>query len=133
VRVLAFAPSASAVVEDGAVTARGFPMTGVTVPSFPNRITVPVVLAVCAPVGTDHDPRRYIVARSPSGERLSALECAWHWPDPDDEPVKFRVFAHQLPIVVQSAGVYSIGLCHNPDATQPAYVFPLSVRSSRLP
>jgi hypothetical protein len=129
VRILAFAPSAGAVIEDGGVTARGFPMTSVYVPTFPTQITVPLVLAVCSQAGTDHDPRRYIVARSPSGERLTVLECSWHWPDQDGEPVKFRVFAPQLSIPVQSPGVYAIGLCHNPDATQPAYVVPLPVKA----
>lgn len=126
-RVLAFAPSGSAVIEDGSVTARGFPMTSFVISQFPARITVPVVLAVCASTGTEHDPRRYIVARSPKGERLSVFECRWHWPDEEGEPFKFRVFAHQLPIPVQSPGVHLVGLSHSPDATEPAYAFPLSV------
>jgi hypothetical protein len=128
VRVLAFAPSASAVIEDGGVTTRGFPLTNVYLARLPAQITVPLVLAVCTQAGSDYDPRRYIVARSPSGERLSVLECSWHWPDQEGEPFKFRVFAHQLPIAVQFAGVHTIGLYHSPDATQPAYVFPLPVK-----
>jgi len=129
VRVLAFAPSASAVIEDGGVTARGFPLTSFYVAQFPAQITLPLVLAVCARAGSDYDPLRYIVARSPNGDRLSVLECRWHWPDQDGEPVKFRVFAPQLTIAVPSAGVLTIGLYHSPDATQPAYVFPLPVKA----
>jgi hypothetical protein len=128
-RVLAFAASGGAVIEDGSLTARGFPLTSVYVASFPARITVPLVLAVHAQTGSDHDPRRYIVARSPLGERLNVLECSWHWPDPEGEYFKFRVFAPQLTITVQSAGVYTIGLCHSPDATEPAYAFPLPVKA----
>jgi hypothetical protein len=127
VRVLAFAPAVSAVIEDGAVTARGFPMTNFYLPRFPAQITVPLVLAVCAQAGSDYDPRRYIVATSPNGEQLSVLECGWHWPDQEGQPFKFRVFAPQLPIQVQFAGVYTIGLYHGPDATQSAYAFPLPV------
>jgi hypothetical protein len=127
-RVLAFAPSGSAVIEDESLTARGFPLTSLYIAKFPARITVPLVLAVYTQAGNDHDPRRYIVARSPNGERLSVLERSWHWPDQEGEPFKFRVFAPQLPLVVQSPGVYTIGLYHSPDATQPAYAFPLPVK-----
>lgn len=128
-RVLAFAASASAVIEGEAVSARGLPITALYLPRFPTRITVPLVLAVCTRAGSDYDPRRYIVARSPDGERLSVVECSWHWPDQEDEPFKFRVFAPQLTIAVQSAGVYPIGLCHSPEATEPAYVFPLLIKA----
>lgn len=79
---------------------------------------MPLVLAVYTRTGTDHDPRRYVVARSPSGGRLSVLECSWRWPDPEGELFK-------------SAGVHTIGLYHSPDATQPAYAFPLSVQVGR--
>ncbi len=128
-RILAFAASGGATIEDGAVSARGLPITALYVPNFPTRITVPLVLAVWARAGSDYDPRRYIVARSPDGERLSVFECSWHWPDQDDEPFKFRVFAPQLPIPVQSAGAYTIGLCHSPEATDPAYAFPLLIKA----
>jgi hypothetical protein len=130
VQILAFAASGSAVIEDEAVSARGLPITALYLRRFPTRITVPLVLAVWARAGDDYDPRRYIVARSPDGERLSVFECSWHWPDQEDEPVKFRVFAPQLPIAVQSAGAYTIGLCHSPDATDPAYAFPLLIKAA---
>jgi len=128
-RVLAFAASVKAVIEDGGVTASGFPMTSFYIPRFPAQITVPMVLAVCAQAGGDYDPRCYIVARSPHGDRLSVLACGWHWPDKDGEPVKFRVFAPQLSITVQFAGVHTIGLFHSPDATDTAYSFPLPVKA----
>ena len=53
-RVVAFAPSLSAVEEDaGGVNIKGFPMTGCYVNSFPAQITVPMVVAVTALGGTD--------------------------------------------------------------------------------
>ena len=81
-RVVAFAPLLRAVLEDtGGVRADGFPMTSAQVTSFPAQINVPLVLAVYTQRGTDHDPRRYIVARSPAGVRVGILECTWQWPD----------------------------------------------------
>jgi hypothetical protein len=126
--VIAFAPSLKAVLEEsGGVTTDGFPMTSAHVTSFPAQITIPLVLAVYTQGGTDYDPRRYVVARSPSGERLAAFECAWHWPDNPGVPVKFRVFVHHLAMVVQSAGVYTVGLYDSPDATETDHRFPLPV------
>ena len=56
-RVVAFAPSLSAVEEDaGGVNIKGFPMTSCYVNSFPAQITVPMVVAVTALGGTDYDP-----------------------------------------------------------------------------
>ena len=95
--VLAFAPSTRAVALDaGGVRSDGFPMTSAYVDTFPKQITIPLVLAVYTQGGIDYDPRRYIVARSPDGERLSTLECTWHWPDKPGVPVKFWV-THPLP------------------------------------
>jgi hypothetical protein len=126
--VLAFAPSLRAVLQDaGGVAAEGFPMTSASVESFPAHITISLVMAVYTQGGSDYDPRRYIVARSPEGERLNVLECAWHWPDTPGVPVKFRVFAHYLPLIVRSAGVHTIGLYDSPDATETDHLFPLPV------
>jgi hypothetical protein len=128
VHVVAFAPSLSAEVNDtGGVNARGFPMTSCHVESFPARITVPLVLAVYTQGGTDYDPQRFIVARSPRGETAGVLECRWHWPDNPGAPVKFRVFAHQLPLHVHSAGMYTVGLYDSHDAAETAHLFPLPV------
>ena len=127
-QVIAFAPSLKAVLQDaGGVTTDGFPMTSAQVSSFPAQITVPLVLAVYTQGGTDYDPRLYVVAKSPKGERISAFECAWHWPDNPGVPVKFRVFVHHLAMTVQSAGVYTVGLYDSPDATETDHSFPLPV------
>ena len=126
--VVAFAPSTRAVVQDaGGVRLDGFPMTSAHVDSFPKQITIPLVLAVYTQGGSDYDPRRYIVARSPEGIRVGALECTWHWPDNPGVPVKFRVFAYHLPMMVDSAGVYTVGLYDEPDATETDHLFPLPV------
>lgn len=126
--VVAFAPSLSAVVDDaGGVNAQGFPMTSCRVESFPAHITVPLVLAVYTQGGTDYDPQRFIIGKSPRGETVGVLESRWHWPDNPGAPVKYRVFAHQLPLHVSTAGVYTIGLYETRDATETAHQFPLPV------
>lgn len=127
-RVVAFAPSLSAVSQDsGGVTAEGFPMTSCYVDSFPTQITVPIVVAVCSAGGVDYDPRKCIIATSPADERVGALEFAWHWHDNPPVPVKFRVFAQYLPMRVPSAGVYTLGLYDTLDDTESEHLFPLPV------
>jgi hypothetical protein len=126
--VLAFAAARKAVLEEaGGVTAEGFPMTSCYVESLPTQITVPLVLSVYTAGGTDYEPRRFLVAKSPDGERVGLLEFAWQWPDNPGVPVKFRVFAHQLSITVYSAGVYTVGLYDDPEATEAEFSFPLPV------
>jgi hypothetical protein len=102
-------------------------MTSAHVDSFPKQITIPMVLALYAQGGGDKDPRVYIRADSPDGERLSVLECSWHWPDNEGAPVKFWVLTRNLSFVVNSTGVYSIGLYDRLDATEPIHLFPLPV------
>ncbi len=136
--VVAFAPSTKAVAhETGGVALDGFPLTSAYVDTFPKQITIPLVLAVYTQGGSEYDPRRYIVARSPEGEYVGSLECAWHWPDNPGTPIKFRVFAYHLPVVVHHAGVYNIGLFDSLDATETDHLFPLPVTGStrycRLP
>src|SRR4051812_8312196 len=124
--VVAFAPSTRVVVNDeGGVRADGFPMTSAHVEDFPQQITIPVVLAAYTEGGSDYDPRLYIAAKSPQGERISTVECSWHWPDKPGAPVKFWVLSQQLPLRVQSAGLHTIGLYDNPDATENDHLFPL--------
>lgn len=127
-RVVAFAPSLSAVEEDaGGVNIKGFPMTACYVDSFPAQITVPMVVSVCALGGQDYDPVRFIVATSPEGERVGSLEFGWHWPDNPPTPVKFRVFTQYLPMRAEHAGVYTIGLYESLDQTESEHLFPLPV------
>ena len=42
-------------------------------------------------------------------------------------PVKFRVFTQYLPMRVEAAGVYTIGLYNNLDETETDVLFPLPV------
>jgi hypothetical protein len=126
--VIAFAPAA-AVVEDesGGLHTQGFPMTSAHVDGFPQQLTLPLVLAVHTQGGTDYDPRLYIAAHSPEGDRLGVLECAWHWPDEPGQPVKYWVLTRYLPFVVQSPGLYTIGLYDSLQATETDHLFPLPV------
>ncbi len=102
-------------------------MTSNYVDSFPTQITVPVVVAVSSAGGSDYDPKKYIIATSPDDERVGALELTWQWPDNPPVPVKFRVFAQHLPVRVQSAGVYILGLYDSLDDTETDHLFPLPV------
>ena len=127
-RVIAFAASLSAVDEEaGGVTAKGFPMTSCFVDNFPAQITIPMVVAFCAAGGADYDPVQYIVATGPDGERVGALEFGWHWHDNPPSPVKYRVFAQHLPIRVESAGLYTIGLYDSLHASESEHIYPLPV------
>lgn len=127
-RVVAFAPSLSAVEEDaGGVNVKGFPMTSCYVNAFPAQITVPMVVGVCALGGQDYDPVKVIIATSPEGERVGSLEFGWHWHDNPPTPVKFRVFTQYLPMRVESAGVYSIGLYDSLEDDETEVLFPLPV------
>ena len=122
-----FAASRRAVLEEaGGVTAEGFPMTSCLVESFPTQITIPLVLGVHTTGGTDYEMRRFIIAKSPEGERMGLLDFAWQWPDNPGTPVKFRVFAHYLSISVYFAGVYTVGLYVDPEG-EPEVAFPLPI------
>ena len=127
-RVVAFAASLSAVEEDaGGIAVKGFPMTSCYVNNFPAQITVPMVVAVTTLGGTDYDPVKVIVATSPEGERVGSLEWGWHWDDNPPTPVKFRVFTQYLPMRVEAAGVYTIGLYDGLDSPGTDYLYPLPV------
>ena len=127
-RVVAFAPALSANEEDaGGVAVKGFPMTSCYVNNFPAQITVPIVVAVTALGGTDYDPVKVIVATSPEGERVGSLEFGWHWNDNPPTPVKFRVFTQYLPMRVEEAGVYTLGLYDSLEDTESEHLFPLPV------
>ncbi|AQT78961.1 hypothetical protein B1R94_06300 [Mycolicibacterium litorale] len=127
-QVFAFAASRTASLEEvGGVNAGGFPMTSCYVENIPAQISVPLVLAVHTPGGSDYQVRRYIIAKSPAGERVGMIEVGWDWPDEPGFPVKFRVFAPPLPMTVYSPGVYTIGLYEHPDSEEPEFSFPLPV------
>jgi hypothetical protein len=127
-RVVAFAASLSAIDEDaGGITAKGFPLTSCYVDNFPAQITIPMVVAFCALGGADYDPVQYIIATSPDGERVGALEFGWHWHDNPPAPIKFRVFAQHLPMRVESAGLYTIGLYDSMHSAESDHIYPLPI------
>ncbi|AMO63037.1 Uncharacterised protein [Mycolicibacterium phlei] len=127
-QVTAFAAAQNArLLESGGVSADGFPMTSCQVASFPIQMTVPLVLSVYASGGTEYQPHRYIIAKSPEGERVGLLEFAWEWPDNPGVPLKFRVFAHHLPMTAYGPGVYTIGLYEDPEGGEPEFEFPLPI------
>lgn len=127
-RVVTFAPSLTAVeAEDGGLILKGFPMTSAFVDVFPAEITIPVVLVVAAVCGDEYDPMLYITATSPRGERLSTMQFGWRWDDLADSLVKFRVFAQQLPVQIESDGVYTLSVYENLDDAEPDATFPLPV------
>ncbi|BBY59538.1 hypothetical protein [Mycolicibacterium sarraceniae] len=126
-QVITFAAAREAGLEEtGGVIAEGFPMTSCYVHRFPAQITVSVILAVYTSGGSEYEPRRFVVAKSPDGQRVGSLESVWHWPDKPGSPFKFRVFAHRLPLEVPMSGVYSIGLYEDVDA-EPEAAFPLPI------
>jgi len=130
-RVVAFAPALSTTDDAaGGVVIKGFPMTLCQVKGFPNQVTIPVVVAVCAAGGSDYNPRMYIVVTSPEGERVGSLEFSWEWPDNPPQPVKFRVFSQYVPIRVEHAGVYTLGLYDSLEATHSDNLFPLPIIKS---
>jgi hypothetical protein len=56
---------------------------------------------------------------------VGSLEFGWHWPDNPPTPVKFRVFTQFLPIQVNEAGVYTLGLYDSLEDTETEHLFPL--------
>ncbi|WP_246230821.1 hypothetical protein [Mycolicibacterium sediminis] len=102
-------------------------MTSAHVDVFPRQITLPLVVAVYASGGTEHDPVLYVVAKSPEGERLGSLEIRWQWPDTPGAPLKHWVTTRPFPFQVTGPGTYSIGLYETPDAADTDVLFPLTV------
>lgn len=127
-RVVAFAPSLLAEeAQDGGVNMRGFPMTSAFVDLFPVEITVPIVLGVCALSGAEYNPTQYIAVTSPTGERVSTMQFGWQWDDVPGLPVKYRAFVQYLPLHLESAGVYTIGLYDTPECDASEHTFPFPV------
>ena len=125
-RVVTFAPSLTVSEdEDGGVSGRGFPMTVGFVDQLPADITIPVIVAVCALCGDEYDTSLFIGVTSPEGERVSTMQFNWHWEDNPEGPVKYRVFAQQLPVPVVSPGIYTLGLYESLEATETEYIYPL--------
>lgn len=129
--VATLAPAVKAVqLDTGGVNAEGFPLTSYNVNVLPAQITLPVVISLYSPGGSDYHPHLYLIASSPRGNRIAGVQFDWHWPDNPGSSVKYRVFVQHLTMTAETAGVYTIGLYDDPDSAQALQVYPLPV--SRL-
>lgn len=127
-RVVTMAPALSATEEEsGGLSLRGFPMTSCFVDVLPVEITIPVVVTVCALDGDEYTPALYLIASSPTGDRVSTMEFRWAWPDSEDLGVKYRAFVQYLPLYLETEGTYLLSLHDTPDGGPTDYTFPLPV------
>jgi hypothetical protein len=99
--------------DDGALSATRIPTTCYETDEIPVSAEVPVVLVVHARAGGDYDPQLYIVCKDPAGVRRGSVQAAWHWPDEDNKPSKYRCFTQKIPFEIDSAGEYTIGVYYD--------------------
>ncbi|MGO9154669.1 hypothetical protein [Mycobacterium sp.] len=99
--------------DDGALSATRIPTTCYEIDEVPLSAEVPVVLVVHARAGGDYDPQLYIVCKDPAGVRRGSVQAAWHWPDDDNKPSKYRCFTQQIPFEIESEGEYTIGVYYD--------------------
>jgi hypothetical protein len=99
--------------DDGALSATRIPTTCYEIDEVPLSAAVPVVLVVHARAGGDYDPQLYIVCKDPAGVRRGSIQAAWHWPDDDDKPSKYRCFTQNIPFEIESEGEYTIGVYYD--------------------
>ena len=95
---------------DGALSATRIPTTSYEIDEVPLAAEVPVILVVHARAGADYDPQLYLVIKDPAGVKRGGVQAAWHWPDEDDKPSKYRCFTQTIPFEIASAGEYTIGV-----------------------
>jgi hypothetical protein len=99
--------------DDGALSATRIPTTCYEIDEVPLSAEVPVVLVVHARAGGDYDPQLYIVCKDPAGVRRGSVQAAWHWPDEDNKPSKYRCFSQQFPFAIETEGEYTIGVYYD--------------------
>jgi hypothetical protein len=116
--VAALVVAGSANIDDSAIDATRLPITSYEVTQTPRWLTVPLVLVVHAATGGDFDPEIFIVSKDPSGTIRGTIRSAWQWPDDPDKPFKYRCFAPQLSMAIETTGEYTIGAYHDPEATR---------------
>jgi hypothetical protein len=104
-----FVARSAAFDEHGAINAMSIPMAWFQVDQMPLWARVPVVLVVHSPSGGDYDPELHVVCKDPSGAPCGSLRAAWHWPDDENRPSKFRCFTQELTFPVESEGEYTVG------------------------
>jgi hypothetical protein len=127
--VAALLVAGSATLEDdGAINATRIPTTCFEVDQIPLLTEIPVVLVVHARAGGDYDPHLYLVCKDPTGVRRGAVQAAWHWPDEDNRPSKYRCFTQQLPFAIEAEGEYTIGLYYDAEGNiEMATPIPVSI------
>jgi hypothetical protein len=114
--------------DDGALSATRIPTTCFEVDEVPLSAEVPVVLVVHARAGGDYDPQLYVVCKSPAGVRCGILQAAWHWPDEDDKPAKYRCFSQRLAFEIETEGEYTIGAYYDAEGNiEMATPIPVSI------
>ncbi|MGO8935694.1 MAG: hypothetical protein ACLQLO_00470 [Mycobacterium sp.] len=101
--------------DDGALSATRIPTTCYEIDEVPLSAEVPVILVVHAAAGGDYDPHLYIVVKDPAGRKRGSIDAAWHWPDEDNRPSKYRCFTQRIPFEIESAGEYTIGVYYDAD------------------
>ena len=116
--VAALLVAGSAKIDDSAIDATRLPITSYEVSQTPRWLTVPLVVVVHTPTGGDFDPELFIVCKDPSGTIRGTVRSAWQWPDDADKPFKYRCFAPELSIAVETTGEYTIGVYHDAEATR---------------
>ena len=99
--------------DDGALSATRIPTTCYEIDEVPLSAEVPVILVVHARAGADYDPQLYIVCKDPAGVRRGSVQAAWHWPDDDNKPSKYRCFTQKIPFEIESEGEYTIGVYYD--------------------
>ncbi len=106
---------AATMQDDGAIDATRIPITAFEVDQIPLSTEIPVVLVVHARAGGDYDPQLYTVCKDPAGLLLGSVQAAWHWPDDDNKPSKYRCFTQKIPFAIESEGEYTIGVYYDAD------------------
>jgi hypothetical protein len=116
--VAALLVAGSAKIDDSAIDATRLPITSYEVTQTPRWLTIPLVLVVHASTGGDFDPEIFIVSKDPGGTIRGTVRSAWQWPDNADTPFKYRCFAPELSIAIETTGEYTIGVYHDAEATR---------------
>jgi len=114
--------------ENDAIHATRIPTTWYRVEKIPLMAQVPIVLVVHARAGGDYDPELHVVCKDPGGAVCGTLQAAWHWPDEDNRPSKYRRFTQQLAFSIEAEGEYTIGAYYDAEGrVEMAMPVPISI------
>ena len=114
--------------DNDAIHATRIPTTWYRVEKIPLMAQVPIVLVVHARAGGDYEPELYVVCKDSGGVVRGTLEAAWHWPDQDNRPSKYRCFTEQLAFAIEAEGEYTIGAYYDAEGKiEMATPVPISI------